>query len=214
MWKNIKKFFKWIADHTGISWVARKISLGWNSIKSWWSGQSHKNDLIELIKGKSNDWGIIKENGNKQLILHVKKENVQEIMDIKNINHKDLSKYYVRVRCDKGMFKIAYSELLIISDNVISFIVKSVEDGKTSSSELEGMKRMLGLNSKHIVGTITQISQKPEVANSASKVPVNDSKALSLEAANTVNNNSKPDKLLGNTSKERLMLSKIIIPTL
>ncbi|MFP3025891.1 hypothetical protein [Wolbachia endosymbiont (group A) of Pogonocherus hispidulus] len=29
MWKNIKKFFKWIADHTGISWVARKISSGW-----------------------------------------------------------------------------------------------------------------------------------------------------------------------------------------
>lgn len=29
MWKNIKKFFKWIADHTGISWIARKISSGW-----------------------------------------------------------------------------------------------------------------------------------------------------------------------------------------
>ncbi len=213
MWKSIKRVFKWIADHTGISWIAGKISSCWNSIKSWWSGQPHKNDLIELIKGKSNDWGIIKENGNKQLILHVKKENVQEIMGVKNINHKDLSKYYVHVRCNKGMFKIAYSELHIISSNVISFIVKSVEDDKTSSSELEGMKRMLGLNSKHIVGTITQISQKPEVANSASKVPVNDSKALSSEAANTVsNNNSKPDKLLENPSKEQLMWSKIILP--
>lgn len=38
MWKNIKKFFKWIADHTGISWIAGKISSGWNSIKSCWSG--------------------------------------------------------------------------------------------------------------------------------------------------------------------------------
>lgn len=28
MGKN-KNFFKWIADHTGISWVARKISSGW-----------------------------------------------------------------------------------------------------------------------------------------------------------------------------------------
>ncbi|WP_353284250.1 hypothetical protein [Wolbachia endosymbiont (group A) of Lasioglossum fulvicorne] len=75
------------------------------------------------------------------------------------------------------------------------------------------MYRFLGLNSKHIVGTITQISQKPEVANSASKVPVNDSKALSSEAANTVNtNNSKPDKLLENPSKEQLMWSKIILP--
>ncbi|MFP3020242.1 hypothetical protein [Wolbachia endosymbiont (group A) of Pogonocherus hispidulus] len=32
MWKNIKKFFKWIADHTGISWVARKISSGWKRL--------------------------------------------------------------------------------------------------------------------------------------------------------------------------------------
>ncbi|WP_265036789.1 hypothetical protein [Wolbachia endosymbiont (group A) of Anomoia purmunda] len=32
MWKSIKKFFKWIADHTGISWVARKISSGWKCL--------------------------------------------------------------------------------------------------------------------------------------------------------------------------------------
>ncbi len=29
MWKSIKKFFKWIADHTGISWILGK--LGWQS---------------------------------------------------------------------------------------------------------------------------------------------------------------------------------------
>ncbi|MGL9759665.1 MAG: hypothetical protein ACR5LA_13600 [Wolbachia sp.] len=29
MWKSIKNFFKWIADHTGISWIARKVSSGW-----------------------------------------------------------------------------------------------------------------------------------------------------------------------------------------
>ncbi|WP_375604501.1 hypothetical protein NOX90_03250 [Wolbachia endosymbiont of Anurida maritima] len=29
MWKSIKRVFKWIADHTGISWIARKISSGW-----------------------------------------------------------------------------------------------------------------------------------------------------------------------------------------
>ncbi|NEV49667.1 hypothetical protein EUZ93_04205 [Wolbachia pipientis] len=28
MWEKIKKFFKWIADHTGISWVARKVKSG------------------------------------------------------------------------------------------------------------------------------------------------------------------------------------------
>lgn len=30
MWKSIKKFFKWIADHTGISWIARKFHQGGN----------------------------------------------------------------------------------------------------------------------------------------------------------------------------------------
>lgn len=29
MWKSIKRVFKWIADYTGISWIARKISSGW-----------------------------------------------------------------------------------------------------------------------------------------------------------------------------------------
>ncbi|MGL9725889.1 MAG: hypothetical protein ACR5KV_04365 [Wolbachia sp.] len=29
MWKGIKKFFKWIADHTRISWILGK--LGWQS---------------------------------------------------------------------------------------------------------------------------------------------------------------------------------------
>ncbi len=29
MWEKIKSFFKWVADHTGISWIARKISSGW-----------------------------------------------------------------------------------------------------------------------------------------------------------------------------------------
>ncbi|MCM1001672.1 hypothetical protein [Wolbachia pipientis] len=29
MWQNIKKFFKRVADCTGISWIARKISSGW-----------------------------------------------------------------------------------------------------------------------------------------------------------------------------------------
>ena len=35
MWKNMKRLFKWTADHTGISWIAKKISSGWNSVKNW-----------------------------------------------------------------------------------------------------------------------------------------------------------------------------------
>ncbi len=30
MLKKIKNFFKWIADHTGISWIAKKVLSGWN----------------------------------------------------------------------------------------------------------------------------------------------------------------------------------------
>ncbi len=30
MLKKIKNLFKWIADHTGISWITKKVSSGWN----------------------------------------------------------------------------------------------------------------------------------------------------------------------------------------
>ncbi|WP_265014596.1 hypothetical protein [Wolbachia endosymbiont (group B) of Camptogramma bilineatum] len=47
MWESIKKFFKWIADRTGISWIARKISSGWN-----WLFSSKANTAQENISPK------------------------------------------------------------------------------------------------------------------------------------------------------------------
>lgn len=192
MLKKIKDFFQSIAG--GIASI-------WNSIKNLWSSKPQKNSVIELVSGQSNHWGVIKENGNKQLVLHTNKKNIPEIMDWRNINCEDPSKYCVYVKCDKAIFKIAYSQRVATNDNSVSFIVDSVDDGKTSSNELEGMKKMLGLNSKRTVGAIDQISQKPEVASSTSKVSAND---VSSEAG-------KPSKLLDNLSKEQLINSKLIM---
>lgn len=195
MLKKIKNFFQSIAG---------KIALGWNNIKNLWSSKPQKNSVIELVKGESNHWGVIKENGNKQLVLHINKKDITEIMDRRNIDCKSSSTYHVNIKSGKATFKIAYSERVATNDNSVSFRVDSVDDDKTSSCELEGMKKMLGLNSKRTVCTIDQISQKPEVASSTSKVPASDSKVLSSE---------EPSKFINNPSKEQLMKSKLIIPT-
>ncbi|WP_264730751.1 hypothetical protein [Wolbachia endosymbiont (group B) of Episyrphus balteatus] len=47
MWESIKNFFKWIADRRGISWIARKISSGWN-----WLFSSKANTAQENISPK------------------------------------------------------------------------------------------------------------------------------------------------------------------
>ncbi|WP_374699305.1 hypothetical protein [Wolbachia endosymbiont (group A) of Limnophora tigrina] len=180
MLKKIKNFFQSIAG---------KIASGWNSIKNLWSSKPQKNSVIELVKGESNHWGVIKENGNKQLVLHTNKKNVPEIMDWRNIDCKSPSKYHVNIKSGKAIFEIVYSKLVVMNDSSVSFIVDSVDDGKTLSCELEGMKKMLGLNSKRTVVTIDKISQKPEVVSSTSKVPASDSKVLSSEAG-------KPSKVL------------------
>ncbi|WP_264331138.1 hypothetical protein [Wolbachia endosymbiont (group B) of Erebia ligea] len=54
MWKSIKKFFKWIADHTGISWIARKISSGWKWLFGGKSSNAKQNLLSEQEKFSSN----------------------------------------------------------------------------------------------------------------------------------------------------------------
>ncbi|WP_265041607.1 hypothetical protein [Wolbachia endosymbiont (group B) of Melanostoma mellinum] len=47
MWESIKNFFQSIAYRTGISWIARKISSGWN-----WLLSSKKNTTQENISPK------------------------------------------------------------------------------------------------------------------------------------------------------------------
>ncbi|MFP3027386.1 MAG: hypothetical protein ACEY3L_14540 [Wolbachia sp.] len=203
MLKKIKEFFKWIAG---------RIASVWNSIKNLWSGQSdqkiltRKDVMTKLINGKANFSFAIVEDNSKRLVIHIRDKDILESLDWRNINYEDPSKYRVCVKRDKDIFKITYSELVAVNNNFVSFIVNSVDDGKTSSCELEGMKKMLGLNSNREVSIIEKISQKPEVVSSTSKVPASDSKVLSSEAG-------KPSKLLDNLSREQLMKSKLIIPT-
>ncbi|CAQ54212.1 hypothetical protein C1A_954 [Wolbachia endosymbiont of Culex quinquefasciatus JHB] len=63
MLKKIKNFFKWIADHTGISWIARKISSGWNWLLSSKKNTTQENTSPERPssenKNKSNTIPIV-----------------------------------------------------------------------------------------------------------------------------------------------------------
>ena len=43
MWKSIEKFFKWIAGRTGISWITKKVSSGWNWLFSSKANAAQKN---------------------------------------------------------------------------------------------------------------------------------------------------------------------------
>ncbi len=52
MWEKIKNFFKWIADHTGISWIARKISSGW---KWLFGGKANATQQNTSQQGKFSD---------------------------------------------------------------------------------------------------------------------------------------------------------------
>lgn len=194
MLEKIKKFFQLIAGGIASIWI-----------KNLWSSKPQKNSVIELVKGESNHWGVIKENGNKQLVLHTNKKDIEKIMDWRNIDCKSPSEYHVNIESGKATFKISFCKWVAMKSDLVSYIVDSVDDGKILSCELEGMKKMLGLNSKRTVGTIDQISQKPEVASSTSKVPASDSKVLSSEA-------DKPSKLLDKLSREQVMKSKLIIP--
>ena len=78
----------------------------------------------------------------------------------------DELKYSAYVRCDAGIFKITCGELIKDNnsrDNSTFLGIESLasQDGKALSSELEGMKNMLGLSEKHAVVGITQISKDP-----------------------------------------------------
>ncbi|UIP91837.1 hypothetical protein IYZ83_001040 [Wolbachia pipientis] len=119
MLKKIKNFFQSIAE---------KISFVWNSIKNLWSSKPQKNSVIELVRGKSNHLGVIKENGSKQLVLHISNKNMSEVMDWKNINCNDSSEYHINAKSDKATLKIACGKLVAMSDNSASFIVDSVDD--------------------------------------------------------------------------------------
>ncbi|WP_157055002.1 hypothetical protein [Wolbachia endosymbiont of Trichogramma pretiosum] len=107
--------------------------------------------MTKLINVKANFSFAIVEDNSKRLVIHIRDKDILESLDWRNINYEDQSKYRVCVKRDKGIFKITYSVLIAVNNNFVSFIVNSLEDGKTSFYELEGMKKMLGLNSNREV---------------------------------------------------------------
>jgi|GEM_PF-4257300 len=145
MWQSIKKFFKRIADCTGISWIARKISSGWNSVKNWWSGNKVSNadpskaETPEEPGIPVNEPSITNEPSpakpepvigsiceNKgELELFVESNYISKILggDLGIANNADLNfteildklKYRAYIRCDAGIFKITCDKL--IKDN-------------------------------------------------------------------------------------------------
>ncbi|NUX01862.1 hypothetical protein GO685_05305, partial [Wolbachia endosymbiont of Madathamugadia hiepei] len=123
MWQSIKKFFKRIADCTGISWIARKISSGWNSVKNWWSGNkvtqvSQKSVAIQTDTQiqKATLINSITEVGDK-LVLSVDNALLSKISE----SHHSIQKVYIE--CNKGKFEVTLEKLLGLNDNVASYII-------------------------------------------------------------------------------------------
>lgn len=151
MWQSIKKFFKRIADCTGISWIARKISSGWNSVKNWWSGNKVsqvsnadplKNEAPEEpseipvnepsitnepspAKPEPKFEPVINSIGEDKGKL---KLSVNNDILYKNFNHIDPTQLKcVYIKCDKGMFKITIDKFFNLENNRASFSIKLVE---------------------------------------------------------------------------------------
>uniref|UniRef100_A0AAU7YNI7 Phage related protein n=1 Tax=Wolbachia endosymbiont of Oeneis ivallda TaxID=3171168 RepID=A0AAU7YNI7_9RICK len=203
MLKKIKNFFQSIAG---------KILSVWNSIKNLWSSKPQKNsvtervgdefeqsneesyqlhkkisarkDIIEKITNGKADFYAIQEDDSKRLVVHVSTKYIVKFMDWRTIRLTGP--------------KITYGRFIAGNHNFSTFPITSIQLKKVSTNDLEGMKRILNLDSESI------ITIKAEVASPASKVPVSDSKVLSSET-------DKPNNLLGgNLSKEQIW-SKIIV---
>ena len=127
MWQSIKKFFKRIADCTGISWIAGKVSSGWNSVKNWWSGSkvSQKSVAIQTDTQiqKATLINSITEVGDK-LVLSTDNTLLSKISE----SHHSIQKVYIE--CNKGKFKVTLEKLLGLNDNVASYIISSIEPQK------------------------------------------------------------------------------------
>jgi hypothetical protein len=190
MWQSMKKFFKRIADCTGISWIARKISSGWNNIKNWWSGSKVSNadplkneapeepseipvnepspekpepKLEPVINSIGEDKGKLKLSVNNNILY-------------KNFNHIDPTQLKcVYIQCDKGKFEVTLGKLLKVENNCASFSIKSVkcQSNETTpdkierftafliGTELSRMKNLLGMNQSNSTVIITDISKDP-----------------------------------------------------
>ncbi len=171
MLKKIKNFFKWIADHTAISWILGK--LGWKNhhpndkvsriseLESR-AGNSFDNRVHTLLQDqdKPGVCDIMRKGNDRYLVLHVRANDISKVVcdSIENIKE-NLSEYSAYIECAKSVFKVTLGRVLGSNPFYSSFNVCSImpHDCITPCSELEEMKSMLGLSGAVVI--ITQISK-------------------------------------------------------
>ncbi|MCM1001313.1 MAG: hypothetical protein KTV72_03205 [Wolbachia endosymbiont of Melophagus ovinus] len=176
MWKSIKKFFKWIADHTGISWIARKISSGWNSVKNWWSGNKVSQVSVAIQTDtqiqKATLINSITEAGDK-LILSISNDDL--CTGFKNDKISELKSAHIQ--CNDSKFRVTFKEFLGLNNNTASYIISSIEPQKdefvhdprgksskkksTNCQSVKTMRKTLGLGTNNPLVHVTQISKGP-----------------------------------------------------
>lgn len=187
MLKKIKNFFKWIADHTGISWIARKISSGWNWLFSSKANAAQKNispkrpldenvnknntlpktlDGNQLILPKQIDRPkVCLEVIDGELLLTMINKNYT-ILEEKHKNPYQYEEFHAFVRCDSGDFHITgpYRSQKNIGGERKSVSITSVKkqsnEGSVLSNPLE-MIRVLGLGKNKEFVKVDKINYKP-----------------------------------------------------
>ncbi|WCR58354.1 hypothetical protein [Wolbachia endosymbiont of Ctenocephalides felis wCfeJ] len=172
MWKSIKKFSKWIANHTGISWILRNFPSSQRSDNKGSQAKSTSQQVSSLPdhrvsnllqdQDKPGVFDVIKKGDSRDLVLHVAKNSISKILS--DIDHKNLSEYHVYIECKKGVFKVILKAGICNSNAFYtSFNVCSIApyDHHILYSELKDMRNVLGLSEGGSPVVITHISKDP-----------------------------------------------------
>ncbi|WP_353280496.1 hypothetical protein [Wolbachia endosymbiont (group B) of Silvanus unidentatus] len=187
MWKSIQKLFKWIADHTGISWITKKVSSGWNWLFSSKANAAQKSTSPERPLGenvnKSNT--LPKTLDGNQLILPKQIDRPKvclevidgellltminknyKILEEKHKNPCQYNEFHAFVRCESGDFHITgpyLSQKSIGGERKsvsITSVKKQIDEGSVLSNPLE-MIRVLGLGKNKEFVKVDKINYKP-----------------------------------------------------
>ena len=191
MWKSIKKFFKWIADHTGISWIARKISSGWKWLfggkasatqqNTSQQGRPSGNERQEPAQAQSKGTTTPKtlkilypkcyfEANNGVLLFIITNENYK-VLEAKCKNEDQEGKvipgeFRVFVKCDGENFCItgSYDSQQDVSGGKKSVSITSIRKQKAQSLVLSDPSEMMyqvGLDENRKFVEISRMSRKP-----------------------------------------------------
>lgn len=184
MLKKIKTFFKRIADHTGISWIAKKVSSGWNWLFSSKANTDPKNtspkrplddknntlpktlDGNQLILPKQIDRPkVCLEVIDDELLLTMINKNYK-ILEEKYKNPCQYDEFHAFVRCDSGDFHItgpyrSQKNIGVERKSVsITSVKKQSDEGSVLSNPLE-MIGVLGLGKNKEFVKVDKINYKP-----------------------------------------------------